>query len=191
MIAMQYAFPLAENYDMGRIRARIAEKGPLFDNLPGLVSKAFLINDLGTGSPFNEYATFYVWKDESAMRDFLLSEHFQAVVDAFGRPRVRHWTLLDQRGANDLRRARFAQREFVPLPESLPATDVVAHERAATRVLANTRGFVARVAALDTELWEAVRFTLWSERRAAPHAVGAHGYDVAYVAGPASLGKVA
>lgn len=191
MIAMQYAFPLAENYDMSRIRARIAEKGPLFDNLPGLVSKAFLVNDLGTGSPFNEYATFYVWKDESAMRDFLLSDRFQAVVDNFGRPRVRHWTLLDQRGAEDLRRARFAQREFVPLPESLPVSEFVAQERAASRVLANTPGFIARVAALDAELWEAVRFTLWRDRRAAPHAVGAHAYDVAYVAGPASLGKVA
>jgi hypothetical protein len=191
MIAMQYAFPLAETYDMGAIRARIAEKGPQFDQLPGLVNKAFLVNDRGTGSPFNEYATFYVWKDEAAMRDFLLSERFQAVVDTFGRPRVRHWTLLEQRGASDLRRAGFAQREFVPLADPLSVTDLLAQEREATKRLTGSPGFIARVTALDAELWEAVRFTLWRDRRAAPHSVGAHAYDVAYIACPECLGKAA
>lgn len=191
MIAMQYSFPLAETYDMSRIRARIAEKGPLFDSLPGLVNKAFLLNDRATGSPFNEYATFYVWRDEAAMRDFLLSDTFQAVIDTFGRPRVRHWMLLDQMGSADLTRATFAQREFVPLSDSAAPRDLVAQERAAGKALATRSGFVARIAALDVELWEAVRFTLWRDRRAAPHAVSAHAYDVAYVACPACLGKVA
>lgn len=95
MIAMQYVFTLPADYDMGRIRDRVARKGPSFDDFPGLVFKAFLISEAGRdGAVVNRYAPFYVWQSAQAMRDFLAGPAFAAVVASFGRPQVRTWIPL-------------------------------------------------------------------------------------------------
>lgn len=95
MIAMQYVFTLPADYDMGRIVDRVAAKGPSFDDFPGLVFKAFLISEAGRdGAAVNRYAPFYVWQSPEALRDFLGSTGFAALVASFGRPQVRTWLPL-------------------------------------------------------------------------------------------------
>ena len=95
MIAMQYVFTLPADYDMGRIVDRVATKGPSFDDFPGLLFKAFLMSEAGRdGAGANRYAPFYVWRTPDALRDFLGSPGFAALIASFGRPQVRTWLPL-------------------------------------------------------------------------------------------------
>jgi hypothetical protein len=71
MIAMQYSFVLPADYDMAIVRERIAVKGKLLDNLPGLIFKAYLHAERGATAMENTYAPFYLWQDEEAMHGFL------------------------------------------------------------------------------------------------------------------------
>lgn len=60
MLAMRYAITLPADYDMGIIHDRVATKGPLLDDFPGLGVKAYLVRERGEhGSPVNQYAPFY------------------------------------------------------------------------------------------------------------------------------------
>src|SRR5699024_8559939 len=64
MIAMQYSIGLPADYDMAIIRRRIADKGHLMDDCPGLAFKAYLYaarDDAGLHAPDNLYAPFYLW----------------------------------------------------------------------------------------------------------------------------------
>jgi len=88
MFALQYDFSLPADYEMQRVRDRIAAKGSVFDNFPGLVFKAFALTDRAHGAPRNLYAPFYVWADPNAAADFLRGPLFAAVADAFGTPRL-------------------------------------------------------------------------------------------------------
>jgi hypothetical protein len=95
MIAMQYVFTLPADYDMGRIVERVRTKGASFDDVPGLLFKTFLMSEAGRdGALENRYAPFYVWQSPEAMRDFLASAGFKALVASFGRPSVRSWLPL-------------------------------------------------------------------------------------------------
>ena len=52
MIAMQYRFALPTDYDMGIVRRRIVEKGPLLDDFPNLKFKAYLWAERGADSMY-------------------------------------------------------------------------------------------------------------------------------------------
>jgi Domain of unknown function (DUF4865) len=85
MLAMQYTFNLPDDYDMALIRARVAERGHLFDEMDGLCQKAFLISERHVEpAQGNMYAPFYVWHDVRAMQTFLLGDKFKAVTAASG-----------------------------------------------------------------------------------------------------------
>lgn len=100
MHAMQYEITLPADYDMGIIRERVATRGHLLDDFPGLGLKAYLIRERGAASPVNQYAPLYLWSAPEGMNAFLRGPGFQGIVDDFGRPDVQHWTgLLHQEGA--------------------------------------------------------------------------------------------
>lgn len=84
MLAMHYAIPLAGPDAVAAVRRRAADRGPLFDGLPGLAHKLFLVDAADPG-----YATFYLWPDADAALAFLEGPFFQALVAQFGRPDVR------------------------------------------------------------------------------------------------------
>ena len=88
MLAMQYEFVLPADYEMQRVRDRIRAKGSLFDDLPGLIFKAFTLCDVKQDAPVNRYAPFYLWKDGGSALAFLSGPLFAAVSGAFGRPAV-------------------------------------------------------------------------------------------------------
>src|SRR4051812_32063643 len=126
MIAMQYSFTLPADYAMRIIRERIASKGALLDNLPGLAFKAYLYaerDDAGNGGdgdggqPVQEnlYAPFYLWRDAGAMHDFLASPGFAGVSQAFGWPAVATWTPWHASVGDDIRQARHATRQTVSI----------------------------------------------------------------------------
>jgi hypothetical protein len=88
MIALQYKFVLPADYDMHRIRDRIASRGSTFDGCDGLIFKAFALSDRAQNAPANLYAPFYLWLDAPSVLAFLSGPLFEAVSNAFGRPEV-------------------------------------------------------------------------------------------------------
>jgi hypothetical protein len=80
-LAMHYSVPLALD-EIGEIRERVRAAGPVFDALPGLVTKLFLLG------PAPAYSLYYLWESPGAMLTFLEGELFARLVARFGRPRV-------------------------------------------------------------------------------------------------------
>jgi len=82
------------------IRKRVAERGRLFDGMPGLERKFFLLDPVDP-----TYATLYLWREPEAALAFLQGSFFAGVIASFGRPAVR--LLLPTR---------------IELPQALPKT---------------------------------------------------------------------
>ncbi|MEV0097233.1 DUF4865 family protein [Streptomyces sp. NPDC050738] len=162
MHAMQYEITLPADYDMEIIRKRVATKGHLLDDFPGLGVKAYLMRERGADSPVNQYAPFYLWNTPEGMNSFLWGPGFQGVVNDFGRPRVLHWTGLayeDGPAAGAVPRNAVRRRQGIPEGGDLSAAiDEAVRE---TRRLARVEGVVSAALAVDPRHWELVHLTLW------------------------------
>jgi len=186
MIAMQYTIVLPADYDMAIIRRRIADKGHLLDDFPGLAFKAWLhaaCDDDALPGCDNLYAPFYLWRDSEGMNTFLNGAGFAALSHDFGRPVVRNWVPWQVELAGDLRGAACATREIVTLPD--PA-DLAASQRAeaAPARAAMADGALAAVTACNPADWTLVRFRLWPEARAGFAGTGCQVYRVGRVSQP-------
>jgi hypothetical protein len=84
MLAMHYRFDLKDQTQVEQVRRRIVERGPVFDGLPGMAHKWFLLDPV---KPC--YALFYLWNEQAGMRSFVEGPFFKSLSDAFGRPEVR------------------------------------------------------------------------------------------------------
>ncbi|WFS00016.1 DUF4865 family protein [Rhizobium tumorigenes] len=171
MIAMQYNFVLPADYDMDIVDRRIRDKGPLLDNFPDLVFKAYLTarkGDAITGSRDNLYAPFYVWNGGEGMNDFLCGSGFAGVSAAFGRPQVNTWILWNTTLAADIRLARFATREIFDIGPDVDLGTMRAAGSAAATADIQTGAALASVSAFDPHSWKRLRFRLWREMPHAP-----------------------
>ena len=83
MLAMHYKIPLSGPEAIAAVRARAAERGPMFDGMEGLAHKLFLIDPVDPC-----YATFYLWREPDAALAFLEGPFFAALSQTFGRPQV-------------------------------------------------------------------------------------------------------
>lgn len=155
MLACQYVFDLPTRFDMTSIRRRVAERGPAFDVWPGLVMKAFMIDEASRGGG-NAYATFYVWRTAEALRSFLDSSAFAAVVETFGRPTVRTW-LVDRA---DLPPGGRVPRTAVQQRHALPAGRPPRDSLAILGDLAAGWRTVGRAVAFDPADWQATSLLL-------------------------------
>ncbi|MFC8225998.1 DUF4865 family protein [Streptomyces sp. NPDC057287] len=164
MHAMQYELTLPADYDMEIIRKRVATRGHLLDDFPGLGLKAYLIRERGETSPVNQYAPLYLWSVPEGMNSFLWGPGFQGVVDDFGRPEVQHWTGLSYReGAVPEALPRTAVRHRERVPDTVRPAAAVEAALAESRRLATVPGVVATALAADPRRWELLHFTLWEE----------------------------
>ncbi|MGW0548911.1 DUF4865 family protein [Streptomyces altiplanensis] len=164
MHAMQYEITLPADYDMGIVRERVATKGHLLDDFPGLGLKAYLIRERGKDSPVNQYAPFYLWSTPAGMNSFLWGRGFEGVVNDFGRPEVQHWTgLAYEEGPAAGAAARTATRRRVRLPDNDKPAEAVERALTAHRRLARTDGAVAAAVAVDPRHWEMLHFALWTQ----------------------------
>ncbi|HEV3357524.1 MAG TPA: DUF4865 family protein [Pseudonocardiaceae bacterium] len=181
MYAMQYELTLPADYDMEIIRKRVADRGSRTDGFPGLGVKAYLIRERGVdGSPVNQYAPFYVWREISGMNRFLWGGGaFTGIVNDFGRPPVHHWTGVDrQPGPTNDKTPIAAIRRIEPIAPGVDPTDPV---RAAQRELgerAEQAGVHSTALAVDPERWELVHFTLWTEN---PPASAGEQYELLHI----------
>ncbi|MCX4450763.1 DUF4865 family protein [Streptomyces sp. NPDC087866] len=182
MHAMQYEITLPADYDMGVIRHRVATRGHLLDDFPGLGLKAYLIRERGEDSPVNQYAPFYLWTRPEGMNAFLWGSGFQGIVRDFGRPVVQHWTgLAYEEGPASGALPRTATRHRSSVPQSAAPADAVEAALEESRRLAKTPGAVATALAADPRHWELLHFTLWDDP--APKAPGER-YQVLHLSSP-------
>ncbi|HKR76259.1 MAG TPA: DUF4865 family protein [Rhodanobacter sp.] len=186
MIAMQYTIALPADYDMAIIRRRIAEKGHLLDDFPGLAFKAWLHashDDRDMPGRDNLYAPFYLWHDSAGMNAFLGGSGFAALSRDFGRPAVRTWMPWQAELADDLRGAICATRELATIPAHADLSNVLETEAAAARQ-DRAAGALAAISAYDPSGWNLLRFRLWPTLRTGPVHEGQQLYRVGRVSQP-------
>lgn len=188
MITMQYRIGLPADYDMDIIRRRIAERGHLTDDFPQLSFKAYLYADRVAslaGARENLYAPFYLWHDTEGMNAFLASAGFAAVVESFGRPVVRTWSVWRAETAPDLSIATHATRELVPIATHTALGAV--REAENTGVQADLdRGALAAISAYDPTTWTLLRFRLWRTVASRPTSNDVDVYEVGHMSQPAA-----
>ncbi len=164
MIAMQYSFTLPADYDMEIIDRRIRDKGPAMDGFPDLGFKAFLSARLGEfGSRENLYAPFYLWEQPEGASNFICGPGFDALTEAFGRPRIRHWIVWHTHILPDLGKARYAESEYIAIAPHASLSEVQQQEVALAKQEAGGKHMLARIAAFDPYDWTMVRFGLYAE----------------------------
>ncbi|MFB7643994.1 DUF4865 family protein [Streptomyces sp. NPDC059095] len=186
MHAMQYEITLPADYDMGIIRQRVATRGHLLDDFPGLGLKAYLMRERGADSPVNSYAPFYLWATAEGMNSFLWGPGFQGVVDDFGRPRVRHWTGLAHReGPASAAPPTAATVRRTAVPDGVEPARFVADAVAVAVAEEAAPGVVASALGIDPSRWELVRLTLWAGPAPAD---GGDRYEVLHLSAPGRAG---
>jgi Domain of unknown function (DUF4865) len=86
MMIAHYLHRLPANYDVGLIRQRAKERAAEWDDEPDLVFKAFMLREAGQlGAIANSYSSLYLWRQDDAIRNFLVSGRYKGVTDTFGR----------------------------------------------------------------------------------------------------------
>lgn len=182
MFIKQYLYRLPVDYDMARIRDRIAARAPLWNDVPGLVFKAFATQECGHhGAGANCYASIYLWRHEEAALNFVFSERFQNVVDTFGRPDVETWMAVDARSGPSQHPAFLCREDYdVSRGSSLAAFRDA--ERKRNIVTAAAPQTFAAMVGLNLDQWRLARFVLASE----PLPVNERGlaFEIAYLAQP-------
>ena len=169
MIAMQYSFALPADYDMAIIDRRIAEKGHLLDNFPGLKFKAYLTARRSgdeTHSRENLYAPFYVWNQTDGLNDFVCGEGFAGVTQAFGWPQIKTWIVWRAQLSKNVSQAVFATREILATAPHAALGELRKRESDEAFADVESGGALASVAAFEPTTWSRVRFRLWGERPA-------------------------
>jgi Domain of unknown function (DUF4865) len=184
MQAMQYTIALPSDYDMSIVRERVATRGHLLDQLPGLGLKAYLIRERSAECPVNQYAPLYLWTQAAAMGAFLWGGGgFQGIVADFGRPAVDHWAgaAFAFGAAKDAPvRAATIVREY--LPADVDPRDRLVAARQWLKHRAGLEGVHSVAVAVAPACWEIMQCTLWAEG-ASPEPEG-RGYQVLHLSAP-------
>lgn len=184
MHAMQYAITLPADYDMSIIRKRVADKGHLLDQLPGLGLKAYLVRERSADCPLNQYAPFYLWTETAAMSTFLWEGGgFQGIVADFGRPSVHHWVGAGFTRGSAREEPTQATITRTPLPADVNPQTALADARARLPQSAQNDAVHSAALAVDPSRWELVRFTLWTNHEPSPSPYTVH-YRVLHLSCP-------
>lgn len=178
MLVMQYTIQLPDDYDMQRIRKRVEDRCKLFENLPGLSHKSYLMHD---GDKI--YAPLYVWSDAAAARAFMLEHLFRGVIDEFSRPRVRTWMPVSSIHGNRALTPLYARREADVIAPETNLNALMDEERRQQAALQKNPDLYFHLVALDPDRWELMRYSMWSTRVKAEsqHADCVQDYEVIYV----------
>lgn len=188
MLAMQYSIQLPAGYDDKLITQRVEQRSKLFDDLDGLLHKAFLYN-----AADKLYAPFYVWQNMAQARQFLLDQLFRGVMESFKRPRVRNWVVLSQAYGNRSIQPLHAIREVDSIPPDQDIEAMLQQEQALQQELLKDENLYYHLTAIDPDRWEVIRYHLWLNAACAPR-LGSdciQTYDVLHVSEPSAAAKAA
>jgi ketosteroid isomerase-like protein len=183
MLALRYTVTLPRDYDMNRVRERIAARGGEFDSTEGLLFKAFCLSEAGVGDGAeNSYSPFYVWTNTSRMGAFLWDhEGFGSFVKQFGRPRMETWAISSiQLNKAGMRGATAAQ--ITSTADNGAALDQVAERQKSDAIASHKqKGNVGAVRGVNLATGEAMAFDAYT---AVPRTVAGRVYEVAHVSVP-------
>ena len=150
MIIARYANRLPENYDLGRIRALTKERAPVWDARPELYFKAFMLRETGRfGAIANCFSSLYLWRQDGAYRDWLVSGGYKIITDRFGRGEIETRFALDARKGRG-REARFVYTEDLDIPLDADLTAAFAREIERNREIAAQSDTVAAIMEMMT-----------------------------------------
>jgi hypothetical protein len=182
MIIAHYAHRLPADYDISIIRSRAKARGHLFDAIPEMHFKAFLLRERGRfGAIQNEYSSLYLWNKDEGFRDFLLTGRTKSVTDSFGRPRIETRFVLDAlKGSGEA--ARFLYKQEQAIAHDTDLTSAFTDEIAKNREIAKQAGVVTAAVGVDAQNWKFTR-VLVSEREPSG-AKGEEAYQILYLAKP-------
>lgn len=182
MILAHYTHRLPASHDIGLIRTRASERGPLWDATPNLYFKAFLLREAGKhGAIAHSYSSLYLWRHDDAFRDFLLAGRYKVVTDAFGRAEIQTRVTLDARkGVGNV--ARFVRKTEIAIPQDADLTAAFAAEVAANRAASKASGTVVAAVAVDTQSWTFTRILVSESLQ--PAQDGGTSYEIVYLAKP-------
>src|SRR5215470_6302008 len=182
MIIAHYAHRLPADYDVEIIRRRAAARGHLFDDVPELYFKGFLLRERGRfGAIANEYSSLYLWRKDEGFRNFLVDGRTKSVTDSFGRPQIETRFVLDAlKGSGEA--ARFLYKQEQAIAHDTDLTSAFAEEIARNREAAQEAGVVVAAVGVDARNWTFTRVVL-SEREPSS-AKGEEAYQILYLAKP-------
>jgi len=182
MITVHYAHRLPADYDIQIIRDRAGRRGHLFDGIPELYFKAFLLRERGRfGAIQNEYSSLYLWRKDEGFRNFLVDGRMRSVTDSFGRPSIETRFVLDALKGEG-KQARFLYKQEQEIATDTDLTSAFAEEIARNRVAAKEAGVVASAVGVDAQSWKFTRVLL-SEKEPAGREQSTS-YQVLYLAQP-------
>ncbi|KLU25292.1 hypothetical protein EOS_15485 [Caballeronia mineralivorans PML1(12)] len=182
MIIAHYSHRLPANYDTGLMRTRAKERGPLWDTVPELYFKVFLLRESGRyGATANSYSSLYLWRQDDAFRDFLVSGRYKVVTDIFGRAGIQTRFALDARMGH-AHRARFVVREDLGIPLDADLSAVFASEVERNREVAERSTTVAAAVGVDTQNWTFTRTVLLEDEPLVSEV--ATSYEILHLAKP-------
>ena len=159
MLLAHYRHRLPADYDLTRIRERIAARGPSWDAAPGLIFKAFTLGDRHEGAATTAYSSLYLWRDPAAAADFLAGPGFASVVATFGRPRIETWLPLAVDPGPAATATALVRADRL-LPEGVDLGAERHAEIGSSRRRASASGVLATIVGLDPADWRLTRFTL-------------------------------
>ena len=162
MLAMQLTIRLGVVCDSATVHALIAERVQRLSRRD-LIHAFCLVNE-----DEHVYAPLYVWRTDGAMRGFLLGSLMTGVVETFGRPKVRTWSVLEFGEADTTVVPRHAVREIDALRAEHSPALAARREGKRHRDMLGLPGLHAHVVMLDPERWEIARFSLWRDHGCAP-----------------------
>jgi hypothetical protein len=182
MTIAHYIHRLPADYDIGVIRKRAKERGALWDAVPELHFKGFLLRERGRfGAIASSYSSLYLWRKDEAFRDFLVSGRYKVVTDSFGRAEIETRFALDARKGR-AGNARFVYKEEQHISIDADLTSALAAEIERNRQIAERPDTVAAVVGIDPKSWTITRILL-SEQE--PTGEGrAVAYEVLHLAQP-------
>jgi len=160
MITAHYAHRLPADYDVSVIRERARQRGPLWDGVPELCFKAFLLRERGRfGAAASNYSSLYLWRQDGAFRDFLVSGRYKVVTDSFGRAEIQTAFVLDARRGK-AQHTRFVCKEELPIPLDADLATALGTEIERNRAVAERPGSVAAIVGVDPNSWRLIRIVL-------------------------------
>lgn len=182
MTIAHYIHRLPADYDIGIIRSRARERGALWNDVPELYFKGFLLRERGRfGAIASSYSSLYLWRTDEAFRNFLVSGRYKIVTDSFGRADIQTRFSLDARRGR-AENARFIYKQELSIPLDADLTAAFAAEIARNREAAERPGTVAAIIGVDPQSWSITRIVL-SDRDPAGEG-DAVAYEVLHLAEP-------
>ncbi len=174
MTIAHYVHRLPADYDIGLIRSRARERGALWNDMPELYFKGFLLRERGRfGADASSYSSLYLWRTDDAFRNFLVSGRYKVVTDSFGRAEIETRFTVDAR-KGPASRALFLYKEEQSIPIDADISSVLAAEIARNRRLAERPDTAAAVVGIDPAKWIIARLLLSTQEP------GGEGRGVAY-----------